>query len=117
MTDSEIVKALECCIKGNCITKNCPLEGTEDISSRCEAKLMRSALDLINRLQTENEEKQKVIDNFKDIGKLYSEIKAEAYKEFAERLKIRFSGTISCNYGAIKQAADKLIKEFGGSEV
>ena len=27
------------------------------------------------------------VDSFTDIGKLYSEIKAEAYKEFAESLK------------------------------
>lgn len=34
----------------------------------------------VERLQKENE-------NFADIGKMYSEIKAEAYKEFAELLK------------------------------
>lgn len=37
------------------------------------------------RLEAENERLQGVVDSFTDIGKLYSEIKAEAYKEFAER--------------------------------
>ena len=40
---------------------------------------------LINRLQAENERLKKENENFADIGKMYSEIKAEAYKEFAEK--------------------------------
>ena len=41
-------------------------------------------------LQAEIERLQGVIDSFTDIGKLYSEIKSEARKEFAERLKEDF---------------------------
>ena len=37
--------------------------------------------------KAEIERLQSVVDSFTDIGKMYSEIKAEAYKEFAERLK------------------------------
>jgi hypothetical protein len=48
---------------------------------------INNALDLINRQQAEIERLQKVNDSFTDIGKMYSEIKAEAIKEFAERLK------------------------------
>ena len=44
-------------------------------------------LDLINRREAEIERLQLINDSFTDIGKLYSEIKAEAITEFAERLK------------------------------
>ena len=50
LTDSEIVKALECCPK-NIICGECPLCGKKD----CMNKLYINALDLINRLQAENE--------------------------------------------------------------
>ena len=46
-------------------------------------------LDLVKRQQAEIEKLQKVNDSFTDIGKLYSEIKVEAVKEFADRLQIR----------------------------
>jgi hypothetical protein len=46
LTDSEIVKALECCLK-NIICGQCPLCGKRD----CMNKLYVNALDLINRLQ------------------------------------------------------------------
>ena len=77
--------------------------------------MKRSALDLINRLEAENGKNENIIriadktittlkaeneslkaeierlkatvDSFTDIGKLYSEIKAEAYKECIEKVK------------------------------
>ena len=52
--------------------------------------------------------------SLKEYDELISDISAEAYKEFAERVKIRFAGTISCNYEAIKQAVDNLLKEMCG---
>ena len=82
MTDNEVIKALECCINDDC--DNCP-----DTFGNCEHNAMRNALNLINRQQEEIEKLQKVNDSFTDIGKLYSEIKVEAVKEFADRLQIR----------------------------
>lgn len=74
MQDSEIKKALECCAlcKQHC-PSSCPLKDNYN----CKKILFKYTLDLINRQQT-------TIDSFTDIGKLYSEIKIEAYKEFAE---------------------------------
>ena len=76
LTDNEIVKALK--------------ELFEVML--CEGDLQRAStvrhtIDLINRQKAEIEKKQATIDSFTDIGKLYSEIKAEAYKEFAYELK------------------------------
>ncbi len=49
MTDNEIVKALECC--GNDECSKCPLQ--DGVCS--EKDVMKNAIDLINRLQAENE--------------------------------------------------------------
>jgi hypothetical protein len=108
VNDNEIVKALECCmgmIEGEC--EECPMCNKE----YCKDALMGYSRNLINRLQADQEalingqeslqkyiadlqaeieRLQGVIDSFTDIGKLYSEIKSEARKEFAERLKEDF---------------------------
>ena len=104
MKDDEIIKALECCLKG------CNAEGCEDCPlyekvEDCEIEIPIIALDLINRqkaeienLREENEIYRRA--NFliagqrderdKDIVRLESELetaKSEAIREFAERLK------------------------------
>jgi hypothetical protein len=115
MTDSEIVKALECCIEFDC--KKCSYDYWD-----CGDKMLADTLDLINRLQArvddlerndlprckdalrranemgielqaENERLDKEVDRLSQVV-LYNdgvtemkvaEAKAEAYKEFAER--------------------------------
>ena len=119
MTDNEIIKALECCKGGWCISKNCPLNEFED--DGCEHILAKYALNLINNLLNENEnlaeqlchleikcewlekenESQKAeIEELEMYKSLYYDLraesletikaikhyKAEAIKEFAERL-------------------------------
>ena len=49
-------------------------------------RIIRKAEEEIKRQQEEIDRLKATIDSFTDIGKLYSEIKAEAIKEFAERL-------------------------------
>ena len=138
MTDNEIEKALECCIKsshfGECFENKCPFASEEGCEVGKET-LYPYLLDLINRLQAEketfesrnkalrternrlNKENKKLQDHIVDykseiaiqettIRKLIAEcnlarfekfkadfelvkaeIKADAYKEFADRLK------------------------------
>lgn len=75
-TDDEIIKDLK---------KIAQYSGfTDDVSNT-----LLSALDLTKRQQAEIERLQKINDSFTDIGKLYSEVKAEAMTEFADRLQIR----------------------------
>ena len=50
MTDKEIIKALECCIK-HTECPECPMKGTRN----CISELNKNALDLINRQQAEIE--------------------------------------------------------------
>jgi hypothetical protein len=106
LTDSEIVKALECCfLNRNC--KGCSVSG----KPKCLKTACLGAIDLINRLQAENNELQLKIKNYNaENEKLkaeserlkndlaiskketkrymtgYKTAKAEAYKEFVEKL-------------------------------
>ena len=94
LTDNEIIKALECCIKsshfGECFDNKCPLVSEKGCEVGKET-LYPYVLDLINRLQAENERLtirlRKAEHQLDDAMKMYNIIKAEAYKEFAERLK------------------------------
>lgn len=94
MRDNEIIKALECCSTATCISNNCPYEKIHDIPT-CTTKLTRDALDLINRLQAENERLkehcskcgEKTTKTILNLQELLGTAKAEAYKEFADRLK------------------------------
>ena len=52
MTDNEIIKALECCVKGlEC--KNCPANPHKGNYGYCTSLLLKAALDLINRQKAE----------------------------------------------------------------
>ena len=89
MTDTEIIKALECCTTKGAKCSDCPAFKKVDRSD-CK-KYFRGAIDLINRQQAEIEELQienKSLRSAANCYKLhYNEARTEAYKEFAERLK------------------------------
>ena len=102
LTDSEIVKALECCVNEK-TCKNCAYNGRP-----CMTPLKRDALNLINRKDKEINRLQARVElldtelgikeleysmlereRAEDIGKFAEElktIKAEAYKEFADKI-------------------------------
>ena len=96
LTDAEIKKALEDKIE----FKNFD----ENEYAVIDIEKLKNALDLINRLQA-------TIDSFTDIGKLYSEIKAEAYREFADKL---CEGRVSNDNTVI--LAKCLLKELVGDK-
>ena len=87
MTDNEIIKALECC--GNIVDSTCKkCVYHETYNASCVVRLMRDALDLINRQKAEIEELQRRIVFWREDLNYQPEIeRAEAIKEFAERLK------------------------------
>lgn len=106
MTDNEIIKALECCVNVKDVKCNeCPLIHSEKF---CFKVLHETTLDLIDRQKAEIERLEKEIESLNkqypcvvkmsdyclvytrsldDYDKLIDEIKSEAIKEFAERLK------------------------------
>ena len=111
LTDNEIVKALECRVKGKC--PECPYFHSYPCD-KCK-KLDKDALDLINHLQAENERlKDEVKEHIKKsvAKRKYDKalIKAEAYKECIEKVK-----ELSGNYTgyAFDEKIDNLLKELG----
>ena len=145
MTDKEIIKALECCISTDNINpkcESCPYDG-DDLLRPCNYNLMKDALDLINRLQAQNDRDVKVkvealykvndlkiennrqqaeierlkakVNHFQYLHNVFTatptnRIKAEAIKEFAERLKAETKGLLGANF------VDDLVKEMVGEE-
>lgn len=118
MTDNEIIKALECCSKAeicaDCEKMKCPL--FLGLSGGCkyvdkENQLYSDALDLITRQQAEidklNAENMLTISernafrtSFYDVLKQLKTAKSEAYKEFANEIKMhkrRMRGFDLCN--------------------
>ena len=102
MTDKEVIKALECCTTKGAKCSDCPVFKKVDRSD-CK-KYFRGTIDIINRQQAEIErlERENEIlsinadtafqDGLNEAQDLYAEqvkaeVKSEAIKEFAERLK------------------------------
>ena len=80
LTDEEIVKALECCVKGETCT-TCPyfIKGIDCVYHR---RAEGNALDLIHRLQAENEELKS--PKFASWKLKFFRLKEEFDKELAE---------------------------------
>ena len=118
LTDKEIVKVLECCSKPvgeNC--KECPLHLTDCL----KVNIDELTLDLINRLQAENEKNEKIIrladmaieTANAEIKRVRGELettKAEALKEFVyDLMQIP-------NVSVYKYEIKNLLKEKLGEE-
>ena len=88
LTEQEIMKALECCILGDC--QGCYYGDTDQ--RHCKDDLMQNALDLINRKNAEIER-----------------ARAEAIKEFAERVKM----LNNTNLILWNEQIDQIAKEMG----
>lgn len=123
MTDNEIIKALECCCEAklneDCKKLKCPFFDYEigNCTNVGDMDAMyRFALDLINRQNAEIERLKKDSKRLKkaqmqldDLCKMHHIIKAEAYKEFAERLKANFK---PLNSPLIENRIDNLLKNW-----
>ena len=115
MTDNEIIRCLRLCRAGDC--ENCKALNV------CDATFSfhKEALDLINRQKAEIERLQDYNENLQTANTALSneilEIKSEAIKEFAERLKEKcyedFQETYSmlCPYDTDIDI-DNLVKEM-----
>ena len=126
-TDEEIIKALECCTKavsGVRKCEKCPLY----TKFQCLYAIKVYALDLINRQKAENERLQKEVNlvsiQFQDLQERIDEVKTEAYKEFAEKLKrhidighlIPPSEEICFSVVSVIKIVDRVLKQMVGEE-
>ena len=130
MTDNEIIKAYACCNIngfGGCEECPCKIEGDCIVPSGFD--LEREVFNLLNRQKAEIERLRGLVEEcvdsneawVRDNGELRNELKtakAEAIKEFAERLKYR-----TCcipqhhfTYGEVEYHVDYLVKELIGGE-
>ena len=134
MTDNEIIKALECCIKNTC--SECPFYKNWS-THRC-GELRNLTLDLIKQLKERDKKNENIIRYAdKTIEKQQADIesaiktidglmvgqktlieeakkaKSEAIKEFAERLKRwgQYSDDFNCWAVAVPEI-DNLVKEM-----
>lgn len=128
LTDAEIIKALKCCIIGDC--QGCVYGETDQ--RHCKDDLMKNALDLINRLEADKEALiagqetlQKVLaEKNAEIEKLTGNLKfvrgtVERQKADNERLKKLLDDKCDrCiekeRAEAIKEVADNLYRVFAG---
>ena len=90
MTDTEIIKALECRTTKGAKCSDCPAFKKVDRSD-CK-KYFRGAIDLINCQQAEIERLKKKVEELSEVLSdsiriRYKEAQSEAIKEFAEMLK------------------------------
>ena len=141
LTDNEIIKALECCIRDNVSCDGCPAVGVCQHDPDCPKSI---ALDLINRQKAEIEklellnasllescagyskacdtykaeierlmrEKYRVTEDAVKICVAHQTAKADAIKEFAERLKVIFDRN-AADY-VYYVIVDDVVKEMGG---
>ena len=116
MTDNEIIKALECCRKDdNNTCYSCPLYKAK----YCVAVLQKEILNLINRQQTEiMETRRDLLNEIYALEHQLETTKAEAIKEFAERLKDKAHLYFLANlfWAVSVDDIDNLVKEMVGGE-
>ena len=115
-TDEEIVKALRCCVEvRNC--GECPVK--DEPVSDCLRIACTNAANLIERQKAEIESTKAKIEICAEVinTALSEEIllaKAEAYKEFAERLKERKTQSTMDKRICTNEMIDNLLKEMVG---
>ena len=115
MNDKDIIKALECCSKQTMISEceKCPIVSPNG----CRTELIGYALALIKRQQAEIEkltiQKNAFGAGMKVEARKHQEVRNEAIKEFAERLKKE--ACYFCRAVAVEDI-DNLVKEMLGEE-
>ena len=122
-TDEEIISSLEV-IATTCNCNECKIRNGKWGACNCSQTTANAALDLINRQRAEIEKMRgsTIVSNIMESQRIKREAKAEAYKEFAEKLeeKLDCCHIISdgeyCGFdcGDIHECIDDLLKEMTG---
>lgn len=122
LPDNDIKKALADCIKHNGSCFECP--SYEFCDKNDSETVMEMVLDYINRLEAENERLNKLADlgnmranDYRAMRDKYLNAKAEAYKEFAERLKKGKQYSVERHENIVPVAViDWILKEMVGED-
>lgn len=105
MTDNDIKKALE--------NAKYRVDGIVTRGFYLDPELFNQIVDLINRLEAENERLKEAYAVYEETSGL-KKAKTEAYKEFAERLKVYLLLHYGEIYGVLLESIDNLLKELVG---
>ena len=115
LTDSEFVKALECCCEDSGCPDICPLKDMAYVGDCVQVK-SKHALDLINRQKAEIEKLESDLETLNGqyliLDMAIETAKAEAYKECIEKVKdfLKQNGFMFCS------DADNILKEMEGEK-
>lgn len=138
-TDEEVIKAIEVCAKaecwGDCKDMSCPaathqgcrfyLRTDEDYEGVIQDEMLKDALDLIKRQKAEIKHLEDTLCGKLSASAAFAikymdrkgkevvrEIKAEAIKEFAQRLKTYYRNLDKTAGGLVEYHIDQIAKEF-----
>ena len=85
MSDSDIIKALECCTGLGC--DKCKFNDGEPNTCLCEWELKNAAMEVLKRQQAEIEEAKRLKADHDALIRNYKECTMEVVREFAERME------------------------------
>ena len=120
ITDEEIKSSLEViATTRNC--NECKIRNCKWGTCNCSQITANAALDLINRQKAEIEKLKgsTIVSNIMESQRIKREAKAEAYKEFAERLKSSIyinSNLLVYQCEAVESMIDDIVKEMVGEK-
>ena len=125
LTDEEIISSLEV-IATTCNCNECKIRSGKWGTCNCSETTANAALDLINRQKAEIERLRgsTIVSNIMESQRIKREAKTEAYKEFAEKLKLHSyimsdesqTGIINRYSVVTVNQIDNILKELGGNE-
>lgn len=112
LTDGEIVKAWECCKSDTALCNECPY----DKIGECIEKMCANSIDLINRLQEENERLKTEKDN---LIRTYSECQIANLQEFMHRAENKLANNTDISmvgYQSVICDMEEAYKELVGED-
>ena len=125
LTDEEIISSLEV-IATTCNCNECKIRSGKWGTCNCSETTANAALDLINRQKAEIERLRgsTIVNNIMESQRIKREAKAEAVKEFAEKLKLHSyimsdesqTGIINRYSVVTVNQIDNILKELVGNE-
>ena len=115
MTDAEIIKTLE-----ECLQKCQTIKYGARKSVFVQSDLLQNALDIINRQKAESDRLEDMLDSAvtseANAHYCYKDSRAEAIKEFAERLKEKAERYDDEEFYVNDADIDNLVKEMAGAD-